>query len=95
MRTAGSGDGFAREVGARVRALRLERGMTQTELGRPLTRAFVSAVELGRVLPSLRALALMAERLRVPIAALIPGNPLLSVEYTERRARDHAPPHRR
>ena len=37
--------------------------MTQAALGTPLTRAFVSAVETGRTVPSLPALALLADRL--------------------------------
>lgn len=45
--------------------------MTQTQLGAPLTRAFVSAVEHGRCLPSLAALALFAERLKTSPAQLL------------------------
>jgi len=45
--------------------------MTQTELGWPLTRAFVSAVEHGRCLPSLAALAHFADRLSVSPAELL------------------------
>ena len=37
--------------------------MTQSALGAPMTRAFVSAVETGRTVPSLPALALFADRL--------------------------------
>jgi transcriptional regulator with XRE-family HTH domain len=47
--------------------------MTQTELGWPLTRAFVSAVEHGRCLPSLAALAHFADRLDVSPAELLEG----------------------
>lgn len=45
--------------------------MTQAELGWPLTRAYVSAVEHGRTLPSLGALALFADRLELPLERLL------------------------
>ncbi len=45
--------------------------MTQAQLGEPLTRAYVSAVEHGRTLPSLGALALFADRLHLPLERLL------------------------
>lgn len=48
----------------------MQRGLTQAQLGDPLTKGFVSAVELGRVIPSLPALALMAERLELSLSEL-------------------------
>ena len=71
-------------------------GMTQSDVGGPLTRAFVSSVESGRTVPSLASLLLMVERL-----GLEPGEVLQDVykEWTDRYARDHAepdpPPYRR
>lgn len=62
---------FAALLGSRIRELRLRAGLTQTELGSPRTRSFISAVEHGRTLPSLRALLQMAERLRVPVSVLL------------------------
>ena len=57
--------------------------LTQSELGWPLTRAFVSAVEHGRCLPSLAALALFAERLRTSPAELLdPVKHELAAMYT-------------
>jgi len=64
-------DSFAALLGARIRELRLRVGLTQAELGSPRTRSFISAVEHGRTLPSLRALLQMAERLGVPVAVLL------------------------
>jgi transcriptional regulator with XRE-family HTH domain len=58
-----------RAVGGEIRRMRLERAMTQEELGRPLTRAFVSAVEAGRTIPSLPALQHLVDRLGVPMSA--------------------------
>jgi ribosome-binding protein aMBF1 (putative translation factor) len=45
--------GLAKQVGQRVRAARIAKGMSQAQLGAPMTRAMVSAVELGRISPSL------------------------------------------
>jgi transcriptional regulator with XRE-family HTH domain len=58
-------------LGAEIRRRRRALGLTQTDLGAPLTRAFVSAVEHGRCLPSLAALALFAERLNSSPAELL------------------------
>jgi transcriptional regulator with XRE-family HTH domain len=66
---ADSGLPFA--LGEEIRRLRLDRGLTQTELGWPLTRAYVSSVERGRCVPSVVALLLFATRLRVPAGELL------------------------
>ena len=57
------------EVGRRIRAARLDRGMTLAQVGGDdLSRSFLSLVELGRSRISLRALAIVAERLDLPIS---------------------------
>ncbi len=59
-------------IGERVRQLRLERGLTQQALaGGEYTKAHMSAIEKGRVRPSLTTLEYLAERLEVPLAALL------------------------
>jgi hypothetical protein len=59
--------------------------MTQTQLGWPLTRGFVSAVEHGHCLPSLAALAHFADRLGVSPADLLdPVKHELAALYTGR-----------
>jgi transcriptional regulator with XRE-family HTH domain len=58
-----------RALGRQLRRLRTDRTLTQGELGAPLTRAYVSAVEAGRTVPSLPALQLMVERLDMPMSA--------------------------
>ncbi|HTC85958.1 MAG TPA: helix-turn-helix transcriptional regulator, partial [Candidatus Acidoferrum sp.] len=45
--------------------------MSQAEIGLPLTRGFVSAVERGHVVPSLPSLLHLASRLGVDAAALL------------------------
>ena len=62
---------FATALGHAIRARRQAIGLTQTELGFPLTKGFVSEVERGRTVPSLRSLVLIAERLGVRIDELL------------------------
>jgi transcriptional regulator with XRE-family HTH domain len=66
----GGDTSFARAVGAVIRRRRKVCGLTQAELGAPMTKGFVSAVELGHVVPSLPALALMTTRLDISLADL-------------------------
>ena len=70
-------------LGSEIRRRRRSIGMTQAELGWPLTRAFVSSVEHGRCLPSLPAVALFAQRLGVSPADLLdPVKHELAALYT-------------
>lgn len=50
-------------VGRELRRRRIALGISQAALGTPLSRAYVSAVETGRVVPSLPALEHMVSRL--------------------------------
>ena len=61
-------------VGERIRRLRLERGLSQSELaaGR-LSKGFISQIESGRSRPSPESLRFIALRLGVPLVALLPG----------------------
>lgn len=68
-------------------------GLTQAELGSPMTRSFVSAVERGRTVPSLRALLLMSARLGVSVSELLDELEWTGQDiYTEVYAADHPPP---
>jgi DNA-binding XRE family transcriptional regulator len=58
-------------LGSRIRELRVLAGLTQAELGSPMTRSFVSAIEHGRALPSLPALLLISARLGAPVSELL------------------------
>src|SRR3954453_4103768 len=60
-----------RRLGAEIRRRRVATGLSQRALGTPMTRAYVSAVELGRVCPSLPSLVLFARRLGVPVSQLL------------------------
>ncbi|HYY54825.1 MAG TPA: helix-turn-helix transcriptional regulator [Candidatus Dormibacteraeota bacterium] len=66
-------DGAAlRDLGERIRTTRTAAHMSQTQLGAPhFTRAYVSAVELGKIRPSMRSLEFLAGRLGVPMASLV------------------------
>lgn len=56
-------------IGQRIRRRREELGMTQQELaGRELTRGFISQLEKGIVMPSIKSLELIASRLYKPVA---------------------------
>ena len=61
---------WASELGARIRSRRLALGLTQTELGAPFTKSYVSAIEHGRAVPSLRALWVLSGRLGVGVGDL-------------------------
>ncbi|GIV00413.1 MAG: transcriptional regulator [Actinomycetota bacterium] len=78
-------------IGKRIRELRLERGMTQRELGAPrYTHAYVSTIESGRRNPSPKALAFFADKLGVTTEQLATGRspdllPRLEAELIEAR----------
>lgn len=68
---AGSGTVFARILGREIRRRRIELGLSQASVGRPLSRAYISSVEAGRLTPSLPSLLLIARRLNSSAAAIL------------------------
>ncbi|MHB8631680.1 MAG: helix-turn-helix domain-containing protein [Candidatus Limnocylindria bacterium] len=55
------------QIGDRIRKARTEVGLSQAQLGAPhFTRAYVSAIELGKVRPAMKSLEFMAEKLGRP-----------------------------
>jgi transcriptional regulator with XRE-family HTH domain len=83
---------FALTLGRAIRLRRQARGLTQSQLGYPFTKGFVSEVERGRSLPSLRALTFLAGRLDVPISELLDGvNGGLPRVYTPADENEHTP----
>jgi transcriptional regulator with XRE-family HTH domain len=63
-------------VGQRLKRLRLERGLSQRDLGSPgLSYAYISRIEAGMRTPSVKALRLMANRLGVTAEHLEKGEP--------------------
>jgi transcriptional regulator with XRE-family HTH domain len=70
--------------------------MTQSSVGAPMTRAFVSAVERGRTVPSIPALALLVDRLGVPLDDFFAGvKDEMTVLYNPAHERHEDPPSRR
>jgi transcriptional regulator with XRE-family HTH domain len=62
-----------RRIGQHIRGLREERRMTQASVADPaFTAAFISMVESGRALPSMKSLLHIAKRLRVPVRQTLP-----------------------
>jgi transcriptional regulator with XRE-family HTH domain len=70
---------LAKKVGARIRQLRLRKGLTMAELGADrrgrvyFEKQYVWKMETGRVTPSLAALSHIARRLGTTLATLLRG----------------------
>ncbi len=55
------------QIGDRIRQARTDAGLSQAQLGAPhFTRAYVSAIELGKVRPAMKSLEFMAAKLGKP-----------------------------
>jgi transcriptional regulator with XRE-family HTH domain len=84
---------LAYAIGAELRRHRVEAGLTQAALGEPLTRGFVSAVERGRAVPSLPALALLVDRLGLTLGTFFSGvQSDMTAAYTTGHERHSNPP---
>src|SRR5258708_10286151 len=71
------------QVGDRIRKARTEAGLSQAQLGAPhFTRAYVSAIELGKVRPAMKSLEFMADKLGKPTSYF------LEDEEADRRRRE-------
>lgn len=59
-------------LGERVRRARTEAGLSQAQLGAPhFTRAYISAIELGKVRPAMKSLEFIAGRLGKPVSYFV------------------------
>ena len=65
----------AREIGQRIRALRMERGLTQQELAYELNVSLsaVSKIEQGKRVPSVDMFALLTDALQTTIDYMVLG----------------------
>jgi tetratricopeptide (TPR) repeat protein len=64
-------------VGAKIRAMRLAKKFTQSQLAKPdFSISYISAIERGQIQPSLRALEILAARLGLSSTQLLAGNTL-------------------
>jgi transcriptional regulator with XRE-family HTH domain len=82
-------DGSAETLGERVRRLRLERGLSQRQLAsRGVNCAYISRIESGQRIPSVRAIRILARRLGVTPEYLETGAEIAPVEELELRLTD-------
>src|SRR5689334_7567467 len=76
LETANVGKAVAARVGTNIREVRTKLGMTQAQLAAPeLSISDISAIERGKIRPSLKALSILARRLDVPLTFLLEGSP--------------------
>jgi len=74
--SANVGKAVAARVGSNIREVRTNMGLTQSQLAAPtFSISYISAIERGKIRPSLRALSILAQRLDVPLTFLLEGKP--------------------
>jgi transcriptional regulator with XRE-family HTH domain len=79
----------AESIGARLRRLRLERGLSQRQLGsRGVSSAYISRIESGDRTPSVRTIRLLARKLGVTPGYLETGAEIAPAEALELRLSD-------
>ena len=84
-----SASGTPETVGARLRRLRLERGLSQRELSSPgVSYAYISRIEADARRPSVKALRMLARKLGVSPDYLETGSELGDVARRELRLAD-------
>lgn len=81
LETANVGKAVAKRVGDNIREVRTRLNMTQAQLAAPeFSISYISAIERGKIRPSLKALSILARRLDVPLTFLLEGSPGGSAE---------------
>src|ERR1700680_621538 len=76
IETTNVGKAVAARVGSNIREVRTKLNLTQAQLASPeFSISYISAIERGKIRPSLRSLAILAKRLDVPLAFLLEGSP--------------------
>src|SRR5258708_37030856 len=79
--TANVGKTVATRVGKNIREVRTKLGLTQAQLAAPeFSISYISAIERGKIRPSLKALSILAKRLDVPLTFLLEGSPAGAAE---------------
>lgn len=59
-------------LGDRIRKARVEAGLSQAKVGQPhFTRAYISALELGKIRPAMNSLEFLAEKLGKPLSYFV------------------------
>src|SRR5438876_10364046 len=76
-------------VGARLKRLRLQRGLSQRDLSSPgVSYAYISRIEAGARTPSVKALRKLAQKLGVSVEYLETGRDIREVDDRELRLAD-------
>src|SRR3954462_9516122 len=84
-----SKDTSAETIGARLKRLRLERGLSQRDLSSPgVSYAYISRIEAGARRPSVKALRMLAKKLGGTPDYLETGSDLADSEARELRLAD-------
>jgi transcriptional regulator with XRE-family HTH domain len=79
----------AESVGARLKRLRLQRGLSQRDLSSPgVSYAYISRIEAGARTPSVKALRKLAQKLEVSVEYLETGRDIREVDDRELRLGD-------
>src|SRR2546428_8489403 len=79
----------AESVGQRLKRLRLDRGLSQRELSSPgVSYAYISRIEAGARTPSVKALRMLAQKLRVSVEYLETGREIGEGEARELKLGD-------
>ena len=83
---------YAKPIGLRIKELRLEQGLQQKDLtAGEFSQAYISLVEAGRTMPSLRALELIAANLGVSLFFLL-GEEISTKSTSATITRSEVPP---
>src|SRR5207237_1033298 len=79
----------AETIGARLKRLRLQRGLSQRDLSSPgVSYAYISRIEAGARTPSVKALRKLAQKLSVSVEYLETGRDIREVDDRELRLAD-------
>ena len=79
----------AETIGARLKRLRLQRGLSQRDLSSPgVSYAYISRIEAGARTPSVKALRKLAQKLEVSVEYLETGRDIREVDDRELRLAD-------
>jgi transcriptional regulator with XRE-family HTH domain len=80
---------WAETIGARLKRLRLQRGLSQRDLSSPgVSYAYISRIEAGARTPSVKALRKLAQKLKVSVEYLETGRDIREVDDRELRLGD-------
>lgn len=76
---------WARSIGESIRMFRSYRGLTQSQLaGDVFSKSYISQLERGTVIPSIRALSMLAERLDLSLPVLLESSNRPSIRWLKK-----------